>query len=189
MTTCKAPVAFEDLTAYWLGEMETKEAERLEEHVFGCAHCAQRLEWLSALSDGVRAAVRAGRVGLFVSKRFVEALVQAGLHLREYHLDAGGSVDCTIRAGDDGVLSHIRAPLANAKRVDVLWRVSAGGQESEERVADVPFDPAAGEVLFLPAAAALKAMPSHTLRARLVAIEEAGERPLGEYTFRHTRSD
>jgi hypothetical protein len=50
----------------------------------------------------------------------------------------------------------------------------------------VPFDPAAGEVLFIPPAAALKAMPAHTVRMRLIAVGEAGEAPLGEYTFVHT---
>ena len=63
-----------------------------------------------------------------------------------------------------------------------------GAGQAEERVVDVPFDPAAGELLFIPAAAELKALPSHVLQVRLVAVEEAGERPLGEYTFRHSAS-
>lgn len=177
----------EKLAAWWLGDLPAAEGEKVEEHFFGCERCAARVEWLAGLSDGVRATVRAGRVGLFVSKRFVGALVQAGLRLREYGLEPGGSVDCTIRAEDDAVLSHIRAPLAHAKRVDVLWRVSVNGEDQgEERVADVPFDAAAGEVAFMPPAAALKQMPSHTMTVRLVAVDEAGERPLGDYTFRHT---
>jgi hypothetical protein len=31
-------------------------------------------------------------------------------------------------------------------------------------------------------------MPAHTLRVQLVAVDQAGERPLGEYTFAHTPS-
>lgn len=50
---------------------------------------------------------------------------------------------------------------------------------------DVPFDAAAGEILVMPRAAALKAMPSHRVHVRLVAVGEGGERPLGDYTFRH----
>ena len=181
------PVDFETFVAWWLGDLPAAEGEKVEEHFFACERCAARLEWLAGLSEGVRAAVRAGRVGLFVSKRFVEALVQAGLRLREYGLEPGTSVNCTIRADDDAVLSHMRAPLAGVKRVDVLRRVSIGGrQEREERVADVPFDPTAGEVLFIPTPAALKAMPSYVLQVRLVAVDEAGERALGDYTFRHS---
>jgi len=180
-------IDFGQLAAYWLGDLPAAEGDKVEEHVFACEPCAARLEWLAALSEGVRATVRGGRVGLFVSKRFVEALVQAGLRLREYELDAGGSVNCTIRADEDAVLSHMRAPLASAKRVDVVRRVSGvGGEQLEDRVADVPFDPAAGEVLFIPEAAGLKAMPSHVLQVKLLAVDEAGERPLGEYTFLHT---
>ena len=179
-------IDFERLVAWWLGEAED---EQLEEHCFACAQCAGRLEWLAALSDGVRAAVQGGRVGLFVSGRFVEALAQAGMRLREYRLDPGGSVNCTIRADEDAVVSRIRAPLAGVKRVDALRRVSVGAvEEPEERVADVPFDPAAGEVLFVPTASRLKSMPSHTMKVRLVAVDEAGERLLGDYTFLHAAS-
>ena len=176
----------ERLVAYWLGELPAPEAEKAEEHFFACAQCAARLEWLAALAGAVRHAVRAGRVGLFVSRQFVDALARAGLRLREYRVEAGGSVNCAIGADDDAVVSRIRAPLAGVKRVDALRRVSIGGvDEPEERVGDVPFDPAAEEVLFLPTAALLKRMPSHTMRVRLVAVDEAGERPLGDYTFLH----
>ncbi|HWI37573.1 MAG TPA: hypothetical protein VNU64_14055, partial [Burkholderiales bacterium] len=76
-------IDFEVLAAYWLGDAPASEGEKIEEHVFACAHCARQLGWLAALSDGVHAAVRGGRVGLFVSRRFVEALAQAGLKLRQ----------------------------------------------------------------------------------------------------------
>ena len=176
---------FDTLAAWWLAELPGDDA--LEEHLLACAHCTAHLEWLAALSDGVRASVRAGRVGLFVSRRFADELVQAGLRLREYNLDPGGSVNCTIRADDDAVLSHIRAPLAGVKRVDALRRITVGGVEQpEERISDVPFDLAAGELLFIPTPARLKKMPSYTTHLRLVAVDEAGERALGEYTFRHS---
>lgn len=182
-------IDFETLVAYWLGEVPASESENTEEHFFACAHCAGRLEWLAALADGVRAAMRGGRVGLFASRRFVTALAQAGLRLREYDLEADGSVNCTIRADDDAVVSRMRAPLAGVKRVDVLRRVSVGGvEEPEQRIRDVPFDAAAGELVFLPAASWLKTMPSLTARMRLVAVDEAGERPLADYTFLHTAS-
>ncbi len=51
---------------------------------------------------------------------------------------------------------------------------------------DVPFAPDAGEVLSLPSAAALKKLPANTLRVQLIAVDKAGERLLGEYTFAHT---
>jgi hypothetical protein len=180
---------FERLAAYWLGELPGGEEEKIEEHLFACAHCAGRLDWLAALSSGVRAAVRAGALGLVVSAPFVEAMKRSGMRLREYRLGPGTTVNCTIRADDDAVVSRVMAPLAGVKRVDAVRRLELGGvQHPEERLQDIPFDPASGEVLILPPAAWLKTMPVMRQRLRLVAVEEKGERELGEYTFSHTPS-
>jgi hypothetical protein len=113
----------------------------------------------------------------------------AGLRLREYRIDSGGRVNCTIRTDEDAVVSRIRAPLSGVKRLDALQRLEVGGVEQPEvRLEDVPFDPRSGEVLFIPPPAALKKMPAHRMRMRLVAVGEAGETPLGEYTFAHSPS-
>ena len=184
--TCGNPIGFETLVAYWLGEAPEKHEAMLEEHVFGCAYCTRRLQGLAALAAGVRAAVRDGRVSMVVSAPFVGAMQRAGLRLREYAVEPGGSVNCTIRADDDAVVSHLRAPLAGVTRLDVAQMRSTG--EPEVRLADVPFDAEAGEVLVVPSAAWLKAMPAFTMRMRLIAVGEAGEKPLGDYTFNHTPS-
>ena len=69
------------------------------------------------------------------------------------------------------------------KRVDVVHRRTIEGvEEPEVRLEDVPFDPASDEILLIPPAAALKAMPAHTVRTRLI----AGDTPLGDYTFLHS---
>ena len=178
---------FDELAAYWLGELAA--ADAVEEHFIACERCAAQLEWLARLAQGVRAAVRAGALGLVVSAPFVEALARAGMRLREYRTSPGMTTSCTIRADDDAVVSRLRAPLAGVARVDMLHRVEIGGvTQDEARVEDLPFDPAAGELLFIPAASALKKMPAHTQRVRLVAVEAAGERVIGDYTFAHTPS-
>jgi hypothetical protein len=184
---CAAPIEFEKLVAWWLGELPEAAGAPLEEHLFGCAHCTRRMEELVALAEGVRAAVRGGRVSLMVSAPFLEAMKRSGMRLREYRVAPGGSVNCTIRADEDAVISHLGGSLGGVTRVDVVRRVSVGGvEEPEVRFEDVPFDPAAGEVVYIPPAAALKAMPAHTMRMRLIAVGEAGEAPLGDYTFVHT---
>ena len=186
---CKEPINFEYLVAYWLAELPAAEEEKLEEHFFACAHCAARLEWLAALSAGVRAAVRAGALGLVLSAPFVETMKRAGMRLREYRIDPGGRVNCTLRADEDAVVSRIRASLAGVRRVDLLQEVEVGGvAQPEVRLEDVPFDPVSGELVFIPPPAALKKMPAHRMRMRLVSVGEAGEAPVGEYTFVHTPS-
>jgi hypothetical protein len=187
--TCSHPLELDALLAYWLGEATTAEAERVEEHVFGCADCTRRLEWLAALADGVRAAVAAGRVGMIASPRFAAAMKEAGLRVREYRLNPGDTVSCTLGAADHAVVAHVRAPLAGVRRLDAVLRLEVGGVEHPElRIADVPFDEAASELLFVPRAAPLRTMPAHTLRVRLVAVGEAGDAALGDYTFAHTPS-
>ena len=187
--SCPNAVAIETLLAWWLGELPQVEQEGLEEHLFACTSCTRRLDELAGLAAGVRGAVRAGAVGLVVTAPFVERLKQTGLRLREYRLGPGEGVNCTIRDDDDAVVGHMRAPLAGVTRVDALHRLEMGGVAGPEvRIEDVPFDPAAGEVLFVPSAAALRKMPANKLRVRLVAVEAAGETALGDYTFAHAPS-
>ena len=177
---------FEKLAGYWLGELPLAEAEALEEHLFACERCAGRLEWLAALSDGVRAAVRRGALGMVVSAPFVEAMKHAGLRLREYRLGPGESVRCTMAPEDDAVVSRVRAPLAGVTRLDILEDIDDGRLSLELR--DVPFDAASGEVLFILPPASSAAPPAHVARVQLVAVDEAGRRTVGEYTFDHTPS-
>lgn len=186
MKPCAQPIGWETLEAYWLGELAEPAEAPLEEHLFACAHCSRRLERLAALAQGIRAAVLGGRTALGLTPRSLERLKEEGLRIREYPVEPGGSVNCTITAEDDAVVSRLSAPLAGVGRLDALHILEIGGRTERRRVEDVPFDEATGEVLLAPSAAQLRKMPAHTWRVRLVAVDEAGERSLGEYTFRHT---
>lgn len=179
----KHPIPVENLLAYWLGETE---GDEVEEHLFACAECSARLEEIAALGAGIRAVVREGRVSAVISGPFLEALRRQGMRIREYRVPAGGSVDCTLLADEHAVASTIEAPLASVTRLDALMRVEAGGKVTEARVEDVPFDAAAGEVVLLQSSEALRRLPAHVHRLRLVAVEGKAERVVGEYTFVHT---
>jgi anti-sigma factor RsiW len=184
---CAQPIGLESLVAYWLGELPEMAETPIEEHLFGCAACTRRLEDLAALASGLRAAVCDGELQAVITRPFLEHLKRQGMRIREYRLAPGERVDCTIRADDDAVVSRLRAPLEGVKRVDSLHSLDLGdGRVQQWRVEDVPFDPDADEVIALPSAAALKRMPAHTLRVRLVAVDASGDRPLGDYTFAHT---
>jgi hypothetical protein len=169
---------FATLVDYWFGELPEKEAAAFEEHLFGCAECTAKLEALAALGAAVRAAYRDGDVRAVISHALLEAMKKERLRLREYRMGPGGSVNCTIAQTDDFVVSRLEAPLAGVKRVDLV--TDAG------RFEDVPFDAESGEVLMIPAPAVLKQRGAFTLRVRMLAVEHAGERLLGEYSFLHT---
>ena len=186
---CARPIEFEALVAYWLGELPAAAEAPIEEHIFGCPHCTERVDELAALAFGIRAAVRNGAVRAVITQPFLEHMKRQGMRVREYRVAPGERVACTIRADDDAVVGHMQAQVAGVRRVDALESLDLGdGRVERWRVEDVPFDPDAGEVLTLPSAAALKKLPAHTWRVRLVAVDDAGERPLGEYTFAHTPS-
>jgi anti-sigma factor RsiW len=183
---CAAPLALTALVDYWFGELPSEREEAIEEHLFACAHCSRALEELAALGAGIRAAFRGGMVRAVVSRGFVDAIKAQGLRLREYRVPAGGSVNCTIGAADDFVISRLEAPLAGVQRVDVVVLGAQG--EAQATFEDIPFDAGAGEVLLCPSAASLKQQPAFTARFRLVAVDGGGKKALGEYTFVHTPS-
>jgi hypothetical protein len=124
---------------------------------------------------------------MVISAPFLARMKAEGMRVREYLLEPGGSVHCTIHAEDDALLTRVRVPLAGVKRLDALHVLEVGGERAPEvRLEDVPFDPGAGEVLFVPPAALIKTLPKHTYRVRLVAVDAGADTPLGEYTFFHT---
>lgn len=179
---CIAPIPFAALVQYWFGELAQDDEERIEEHLLGCAHCSEQLGDLAELGAGIASAFRNGELHAVISPAFLQQMQQEGLRLREYHVAPGGSVNCTISATDDAVVSRLQASLEGTTRVDLV-HVSDQG---EGRLPDIPFEPAAGEVLFCPSAASLKKSPAHTALVRLLAVDEAGEHLIADYTFIHT---
>lgn len=173
-------VPFDELLAYWLGELEPGQDALVEEHFFHCAECSERLAEVEALADGVRRAFGTGRVAAVVTPAFVEQVRGQGLPLREYRLAWNGSVNCTVLPEDRFLFGRLAAPLAGVTRLDAIVTV-----DGDHRLEDIPFDAAAGEVVMAPSVARLRSMPDHRQRVTLVAVEEGGERVVGEYTFFH----
>jgi len=182
--SCASPIPLATLLEYWLGELDEAQEGRLDEHLLGCGHCSATLQSLVDIAGEVRAAVRAGAVHSVLSDAFVRRLAAQGLRLREYRAPHNGSVYCTVAPDDDLLITRLDAPLAGVERLDVE-RLGGGGAVLE-RLRDVPFDAAAGEVVFTPRMEHIRALPASTVRYRLLAVAPTGERLVGEYTFHHT---
>jgi anti-sigma factor RsiW len=183
---CGEPLSLSTLLAYWLGELDSEAERQVEQHFFGCAHCGGNLAEIVALGGAIRTVFQTGLLTTIISAAFLERMKQRGMQVREYPVSPGGRTYCTITAADDAVIARMKAPLANVARLDVLQIDEAGNTHA--RHIDVPFDARAGEVLVCPAAAALKTMPSFCDTMRLVTIDAAGERVLGDYIFDHQPS-
>jgi hypothetical protein len=174
----------QSLTAYWLGELDGPAEAEFEEHLFGCADCTGRLNTLAHLGEGVKRLSREGNVHAILPAPFVKRLQELGVRVREYRVQPGGSVMCTITPQDDLVLAHLHAPLQDVQRLDVLLHDMSANERV--RIEDVAFDPLADEVVMLPNAAQLRQVAFMTLHVTLLAVDPAGERTIGEYRFNHS---
>jgi hypothetical protein len=180
-----AVVPIATLTAYWLGELDAASETELEEHLFGCAYCSGRLHNIVQLADGIRRAAREGRLHAVVSASFVRKLKEDGLRVREYRLQPGGSVACTVTPGDDLVVAHLHAPLRDVRRLDLVCDDLTDG--THVRLQDVAFDPDSDEIVLASNVMKLRQLASTTQRMQLVSVEDATEREIGTYTFNHSR--
>jgi hypothetical protein len=180
---CGAPLAAPELLQYWLGELEEPRELTLDEHLFACGACSERLGAIVDLGAAVRQVFLEGWLNVMLPEPFIRGLQSAGFKVREYDLAAGGSVNCTVTPEDDFVVSYLRAPLAGVQRLDVLIDDSTSGQL---RANDVAFDPAAGLLVAVTSTVYLRTLEHSQQRVRLVAVEGAEERVLGDYTFNHS---
>jgi Putative zinc-finger len=181
---CKSPLAWDTLLAYRLGELDPDSEVRIEEHYLGCAACSRRLEELTALAGGVRAVTRMSGVNVVINDPFARRLSEQGLKVREYSVPLNGSVNCTVAPEDDFGVARLEAPLDAVQRVDMVYLDSEG--QSGMRREDVPFVAESGAVVFSTRIDTLRALPATTLRVRLLAVDNSGERTLGDYTFNHS---
>ena len=72
------------------------------------------------LGDGIQQVTRAGDVHAVLTAAFIRRLQQSGVRVREYRLQPGGSVNCTVAPEDDLVVAHLHAPLGDVERLDLL---------------------------------------------------------------------
>lgn len=185
--SCAKPIDDAILADYWLAALAESEEEDLEEHLFACDECGARLREVISLANAIRDLARDGSLLMIVSEAFLKRVTEEGLRVREYAPPAGGSVACTVTAEDDFLIGRLTADLSAAKRVDLCICDKRGTEQV--RLADIPFNSAAGSVTFQQSITYAKAAPSETMIARLVTFDDSGgDRLLGEYTFNHTRT-
>lgn len=183
---CASPLDLATLLDYWLAELPSSREPDVEEHLLACDACGRELARLVELAAAIRSATRSGSVGAVVSESFLDRIANEGLRLRQYRLGPGESVQCTVTATDDVLVARLAADLSQPARVDIAW-YDAGGRE-QERVCDVPVHGGLGEIIWAQRIDDIRALPATVMRARVLAIDDRGERVLGEYTFDHTPS-
>jgi len=190
MRHCSNPIDAAVLADYWLGllgRLASPDEEAVEEHLFACDLCGDRLREMVALAEGLRELARDGSLRMIVTDGFLKRAAEEGLRVLQYAPPPGGSVQCTVTAEDDILIGRLAANLTGVSRLDLSLCNEAGVERF--RLPDIPFDSGTGHVIYQESITFLKAAPTNKMIARLVTVDEAGsEELLGEYTFKHTRS-
>ena len=140
-SSCRIDFPIAMLVGYWLGELDGPAEAQFEEHLFACAQCSERLRSVVQLAKEVRSATRDGNVHAVITTPFIKRLQQTGIRVREYRLQPGGSVMCTVTPQDDLVAAHLHVPLRDVQRLDLVLRDITAG--TTQRMTDVAFDPSA----------------------------------------------
>ena len=184
---CTNPIDATLLADYWLAALPAAEEEAVEEHLFACDECGTRLREVIALANGLCNLAREGSLRMVVSDVFLRRAAEEGLRVRQYAPPRGGGVQCTVTAEDNILIGRLAADLKGAKRVDLSICDERGTEQL--RLRDIPVHSGAGSVVYQESMTFAKAMPTSTMIARLLNVDETGrEQLLGEYTFNHTRS-
>lgn len=185
-SACASPITDERLLDYWMARLDEATEAGVEEHLFTCDACGARLSATIALANALRDIAHSGSLRVIVSEDFVRHARTAGRTVREYTPPCGGAVACTVSADDEFLIARLVADLAGVSRVDLGAYDSAGRERV--RMTDVPVDAAAGAVLLQESVTFAKSAPDDVMVLRLLAVEADGERVLGEYEMRHTRT-
>jgi len=183
---CAEPVDAAVLMDYWRETLDAVQEEAVEAHLFTCDRCGDRLRQMIGLADSHRDLARSATLRVILGTGFAPHATEEGRQVREYAAKPGDSVHCTVSADDDFLVARLVADLSGAARVDLS--VSLAGVEIG-RMLDVPMNAETGSVVYQESIDFAKTAPSNSMQMRLLAIDAAGgERLLGEYTFRHTRT-
>jgi hypothetical protein len=131
------------------------------------------------LAGAARSPAPRGLPRVAAGDAFLDRLVDEGLRLRRHRVPPGGSVACTVAPEDDVMVAPFEPPARSR-----LVLCDAGGREVV-RLPDAAADSSRGEVVLTEPIDPLRELGAATARVRLVAVEERGERILGEDTFNH----
>ena len=184
MARCKAAIPEGTLLDYWARDLaDGDETGRVEEHLFACGDCSARLNHLAALGTGLATLVRQGRVAGIVSRAILNRLQRDGVHVRMFSLLPGETVPCAVFAGDDLVVTALRADFSGVDAVTLS--VTGPGDSPIAQFDDVPVPGPGGEVLWAIPAAVVHEMPSMQLQLTLASCG-ATRAELGRYMLEHS---
>jgi hypothetical protein len=181
--SCATPIGLDTLLDYWTADLIGAPADAVEEHVFGCAPCAGRLEEIEALAASIRRLTAAGRFRAAVAPSVVDLLAARGLRIRTYRARRGETIPCGAAPEDELLVGRIPVELRGVAQVDIAFCDERWSER--ERLVDVPIDRARSEVVVAERVDDPLVRTANVLRLRLLSVDAAGERELGTFALAH----
>ncbi len=178
------PLPLAELVDYWLAELDPQREQAIEEHLFACAACAERLDAVRACADAIVGLVRTGGLASSATTALINRFARDRLNIRQYTIAPNEVVACTVAPTDDFLMARFLLAEPRQGRIDIA--VLDEGDREVSRVEDVAQDARTGEVITFQSARPTQNEPSGRRQYVLIAPGERGERILGRYTLDHT---
>lgn len=186
MADCTNPISSADIFEYWAAELDPRDEERVEHHVFTCARCAASLAEGEALTAGLRRLVRSGTFHSLVSESMLNRLARDGARIRTFSVRPGDVVPCAVWDGDDVIVTRLRGDFSGVDNVSVVATLGTGQELS--RSDGIVVRPGQEELIEATSAEWIRQLPATTVQFRVTTTQGGEERLLGEYTLTHAGS-
>ncbi len=180
---CSRGHAFGDLVDYWAGDADRDQAERIEEQIFECAECGERLADIAAMGHAISQVVRAGRFQSVLTESLLNRFARDGMRIRTYTPEAGAMIPCAVWADDDLIVARLRADFTGFEVVTLATQRENGDELS--RVSGIAIAPGQTELLDGISAHRLRQLPAMRLRLVLSGTRAGREQIIGEYGLEH----
>ena len=176
-----------ELADYWTPDLAESDRDRIESHVFACAACAARLADAERLRQRIGDIVRAGAFQSVITDAVLNTLSRDGVRIRTYTVGPGESIQCTVWADDEIMVTRLRGDFAGVSAVSAVMRLENGVEL--DRAVDVPIRDGSTELLLAMSADQIRRGPDapiHLIVTR--GSNSVGGEVLAEYVFDHRGS-
>lgn len=138
---CATPIAWEELVAYWAGDLDASDVDLVDGHLMGCATCTAESARVSAVTEAVRAIIPP-----VIDHARLDTLRATGRPMRDNVVHPGERRSVVFDAQLDFLIHRLRFDLSHAERVEVRVSVESTGAVLLVEPG-APFDRDSGEVL------------------------------------------
>jgi hypothetical protein len=185
VTTGRETSSYQDLLAYWCGELPADREREIEERLFEDDESARRLESIVRLGHGVRELMRTGRLASAATVKLVDRLRDAGVTLRSYRIGPGEVVPCTI-GSEDFVVVRLHGVFDGLHEVELEMRAELAGEPRPTERISVPVDQAHAEVVLLYPGDQIRALPRSKFAYHVTSSGPEGSPARATFHLDHT---